>query len=83
MFTLELTNEELGYVLRDVCILQKRWKSLKDKNTISKRGIVEVCMPFKQKYAKQFDLKDQDILSLARENISVLDTFKVLKINME
>ena len=77
-----LNDNDSFSIIKDVYLLQKEWKTrVIYTNCVTKKKIVEICMPFKLKYADRFNLKDSDILDLARGNLSVYKTFKLLNID--
>lgn len=63
-------------ILLEVAAMQDAYSAAQRANTLSKKRICEICVPFRDKYG----LSDLDALKLARNEYSLSEMIKLLKI---
>lgn len=79
---IQVKDIELCSLIKDIYILQRDWrKKITNTGVVTKNLIVEICLPFKTKYAEKYNLRDMDVLRIARDNLSVYETLKLFNID--
>lgn len=66
-------------VMKEVSVLQKNYEHLKSSNSLSKKNICDLVIPFRDKY----HLKDSEALQIVRNELSITKVVSMLEKSLE
>ena len=67
-------NEEDSF-FKDVLKLQLNWNKLLNKGQMTKKAIIDLCVPFRDKY----NLTDKQTLCIARDELSKQELLNIIE----
>lgn len=61
-------------IIKDIAELQNNYKKMIESNTFSKKRLIEICVPFRDKY----HLTDGQTVAIAREEMSMSQIYELV-----